>query len=98
MNGCRDCREITLSQTRCPNCNGKTERAIVDLKDAPGGHGNAGPGTFSGWRCKRCLLLWDGGAAYGYACEAHGGKPAKAPEGTKDLPPGTPIGHYPGRD
>lgn len=83
--GCRDCREITRSQRRCITCNGKTERAVVDLHDAPGGTGNSGPGVFSGWRCKRCRLLWDGGAAYDFACLAHGGRSAVAPEGARDI-------------
>lgn len=89
---CNECAEITLSQRECPSCGARTKRSTITIPDAPGGVGNAGPGPHHGWHCEACHALWDGGRAYGYACEAHGGHPLVRPPAAKSIAPGTPLG------
>lgn len=82
---CNRCDEVTLSQRECPLCGGATREALIELPDATGGVGNAGPGPHHGWRCEPCGMLFDGGRQYGFACHLHGGREPEPPEGIRDV-------------
>lgn len=97
MEWCEHCWEITRSQRECINCRGPVQHATVHIPGAPGGPGNAGEGPHTGWNCVRCQSLWDGGASYGFACGAHGGRDEPVrPDVAREIGPGEPLGDFPG--